>query len=182
MSNIYLAGGYIYDLQEVFSRVKGVDTVEAGYINCSDSKASAKEIAAGETDAALAIKVSYNPKKTDLGTILQIFFKLINPYAEPTHPKYRTGVYYEHGEDLFQIEYYFRFLRMRGTEPVTTDSNIVINDSVTHNLDTRTLLTELQRLQRFVVAPEEEQFYLRKHPEAPKVLDLEAIIADGLIE
>lgn len=182
MSNIYLAGGYVYDLQEVFSRVKGVEEVVAGYANCTTPEATVEQIAAGQTDAALAIKVAYNPKKTDLGTLLQIFFKLINPYAEPTHPKYRTGVYYEHGEDLFQIEYYFRFLRMRGTEPVTTDSNIVINDSVTHNLDTRTLLTELKRLQSFVAGPEEEQFYLRKHPDAPKVLDLEAIIADGLIE
>ncbi|MCQ2373325.1 MAG: peptide-methionine (S)-S-oxide reductase [Phascolarctobacterium sp.] len=182
MSNIYFAGGYVYDLQEVFSRTLGVEAVEAGYANCSDANATKEAIAAGQTDAALCIKVQYSPRKTDLGSLLQLFFKLINPFAEPTHPKYRTGVYYEQGEDLFQIEYYFRFLRMRGTEPVTTDSNIVMNDSVTRNLDTRPILTEMERLRSFVAAPEEEQFYLRKHPEAPRVLDIDALVADGLIQ
>lgn len=182
MANIYLAGGYVYDLQEVFSRTYGVVNTEAGYVNCSDAEASKECIAAGNTDAALCVRVEYNPKRTDLGTLLQLFFKLINPFAEPTHPKYRTGVYYEHSDDLFQIEYYFRFLRMRGTEPVTTDSNIVMNDSVTRNLDTRPILTEMKRFQNFVAAPEEEQFYLRKHPDAPRVLDIDALVADGLIQ
>lgn len=180
MSRVYLAGGYVYDLQEVFSRVPGVDNVVAGYVNgtCAD----VEEVLAGDTDAALAIKVEFNPKKVDMGSIVQLFFKLINPFAEPTHPKFRTGVYYEYGEDVFQIEYYFRFLRMRGTEPVTTDSAIVMNDSVTRNLDTRPILTEMERFRRFIPLPEEEQFYLRKHPEAPKVLDIDAIVADGLID
>lgn len=180
MSSVYLAGGYVYDLQEVFSRVHGVENVVAGYVNgtCQDQE----EVLAGDTDAALAIKVEYNPKKVDVGSILQLFFKLINPYAEPTHPKFRTGVFYEYMDDMFQIEYYFRFLRMRGTEPVASESNIVMNDSVTKNLDTRKILTELTRFQRFVPMPEEQQFYLRKNPQAPKVLDIEAIAADGLID
>jgi len=182
MSSIYFAGGYVYDLQEVFSRVKGVESVTSGYANCSDTSQSDETIASGKTDAALCVKIDYNPKKTDVATLIQLFFKIINPYAEPTQPKYRTGVYYEHGEDLFQIEYYFRFLRMRGTEPVTTDSAIVMNDSVTRNLDTRPILTELARLQKFVPAPEEEQFYLRKNNVPPQVLDIEALAKDGLID
>lgn len=182
MSSIYFAGGYVYDIQEVFSRVKGVDNVVAGYANCSDASANDDIIASGQTDAALCVKIDYNPKRTDVASLIQLFFKIINPYAEPTQPKYRTGVYYERGEDLFQIEYYFRFLRMRGTEPVTTDSAIVMNDSVTRNLDTRPILTELVRLQKFVPAPEEEQFYLRKNNIAPQVLDIEALVKDGLID
>lgn len=182
MSSIYFAGGYVYDLQEVFSRAVGVEAVTAGYANCSESNAANDIISAGKTDAALCVKVDYNPKRTDLASLLQLFFKIINPYAEPTQSKYRTGVYFDHSEDLFQIEYYFRFLRMRGTEPVTTDSAIVMNDSVTRNLDTRPILTELVRLQNFVPAPEEEQFYLRKHNIAPQVLDIEALVADGLIQ
>jgi len=182
MSSIYFAGGYVYDLQEVFSRVKGVETVTAGYVNCSDAAVAETDIAVGKSDAALCVKVDYSPKRTDLASLLQLFFKIINPYAEPTQPKYRTGIYYEHGEDLFQIEYYFRFLRMRGTEPVTTDSNIVMNDSVTRNLDTRPILTELERLKKFVAAPEEEQYYLRKNNAKPQVLDIEALVKDGLIQ
>lgn len=181
MANVYLAGGYVYDLQEVFARVHGVQEAVAGYINCS-TDASDEAIAAGKTDAALCVKVSYNPNRVDVGSLVQLFFKLINPYAEPTHPRFRTGVYYEKGADVFQIEYYFRFLRMRGTEPVTTDSNIVMNDSVTPNLDTRAILTEMDICKKFVPAPEEEQFYLRKHPEAQRVLDIDAIVADGLID
>lgn len=180
MSRVYFAGGYVYDLQEVFSRIKGVTDVVAGYVNgtCTDEQ----EVLAGDTDAALAIKVEFNPNKVDVGSLVQLFFKLINPFATPTHPKFRTGVYYETADDVFQIEYYFRFLRMRGTEPVTTDSAIVMNDSVTRNLDTRPILTEMEKFLRFIPMPEEQQFYLRKNPDAPKVLDIDAIVADGLID
>lgn len=181
MKKIYLASDSFRDLEEVMARMPGIRETQVGYVNPS-SEATEAEIKAGKTDAAECVCVSYNPNFVDITSILSLYFKIINPYVVPDSPKHRTGVYYESWEDLIQIEYYFRFLTTRGMEPVTTDSNIVMNDSVTRGIERRPLLTELGKLQCFVPAPEEEQRYLQKHAEVSSKYDLAALQADGLIK
>lgn len=181
MKKIYLASDSFRDLEEVMARMPGIKETQVGYANPSEDEAADELVAAGSTDAAECVCVSYNPNFVDITSILSLYFKIVNPYVVPDSPKHRTGVYYESWEDAIQIEYYFRFLTTRGMEPVTTDSNIVMNDSVTRGIERRPLLTELGKIKRFVPAPEEEQRYLQKNAEASSKYDLEALKADGLI-
>ena len=144
MKELYLAGGPYYGLQEVFSRVKGVARVRAGFANCSSDSPSKEDIYSGKVEGRECIQVIYNPKKIDIVSLLSLFFTIINPYTDGIQgkaegPQFRSGVYYTSPEDTMQISYYLTFLR----PPIRT---------------------EMKRLENFYEAPEEEQFYLRKHP------------------
>ena len=74
MKELYLAGGPYYGLQEVFSRVKGVARVRAGFANCSSDSPSKEDIYSGKVEGRECIQVIYNPKKIDIVSLLSLFF------------------------------------------------------------------------------------------------------------
>lgn len=170
MKELYLAGGSYYDIQEVFSRVTGV----------SDTIAGLAEGDAAFGGAVECVKVTYDPKQVDLTGLMKIFFNVVDPYVQ-TEPRYRTGIYYSSSEDLPQLEYFYRFMQLRGAEPLAALGNLVMNDSVTPRRETRPLLTQLARIQIFEPAPPEKQHYLRAHPEADRNIDFDALAKAGLI-
>ena len=132
MKELYLAGGPYYGLQEVFSRVKGVARVRAGFANCSTDFPSKEDIYSGKVEGRECIQVIYNPKKIDIVSLLSLFFTIINPYTDGIQgkaegPQFRSGVYYTSREDTMQISYYLTFLQNRGIHRRMTDDAVVFN-------------------------------------------------------
>lgn len=82
MKELYLAGGPYYGLQEVFSKVKGVARVRAGFANCSREAPSKEDIYSGKAEGRECIQIIYNPKKIDIVSLLSLFFTIINPYTD----------------------------------------------------------------------------------------------------
>ena len=171
MKDLYLAGGSYYDLQEVFSRMPGIEAAVAGI-------ASVK----GGAEPAECVKVTYNPKLMDITSVLEMYFNVVDTYTPAAEPRLRSGIYYVYGEDAIQIEYYMRFFQTRGCEPQAALGNLIVNDSYDARQQRPPLQTELGRLASFTEAPEEEQFYLRKHPQVKSAVNLEALAAAGLIK
>lgn len=187
MKDLYLAGGPFYGLQEVFSRMRGVEEVVAGFANSSVPYPTRQQVAAGNTGAVECVKVTYNPKKIDIADILSLFFKVVDPYTdgvqgEAEGPQYRSGVYYTSGEDVPQIEYYACYMQSRGGEPIAALGNLIVNDSISRGKERPPMLTEYKRLENFYPAPESEQHYLRSHPDAYTPINIEALVRDGLIK
>lgn len=181
MKYLYLAGPDVRDLEEVFSYAYGVEETSIGMVTGIAPKAIVEYAKPIIPDPAQCVRVGFNPKKVDVTSIISLYFKLINPYLLHIDISKRTGVYYESGEDLMQIEMYFRFLQGRGGEPPTNGNSVILNDSYTPGVERRELLTELAKMKSFELAPENEQHYLAKHPEAAHKYDLAALRADGLI-
>ncbi len=171
MKELYLAGGSYYDMQEVFSRVAGVEDTVAGFA----------EGDAAFGDAVECVKITYNPKQTDLTTLMKVFFEVVDPYTS-AEPRYRTGIYYVSNEDLPQLEYFYRFMQLRGAEPSAALGNLIVNDTVTPKREQRQLMTQLARLQLFRAASQEEQYYLRQHPDFDSNIDFAALVKAGLIK
>ncbi|WP_196590334.1 peptide-methionine (S)-S-oxide reductase [Pectinatus frisingensis] len=169
---IYFAGGNFHELQEVFSRIRGVLSATAGYIN-SDAVAPSYEKVAGDmTGAAMGIEISYNLKEIDLSTLLDILFAVINPYCRDERGNmYRSGVYYCDKEDEVIIEFYMNFLRMRYKAPAVTAANVTVNDPCSDNKAVYKCYAEAVPLRNFYPAEKKHQYYLRKNPRTKTFID-----------
>ena len=180
MKELYLAGGSFYGLQEVFSRIPGVAEVKAGYANSHVPNPSKEDVAAGKTGAVECIRVVYNPKKIDITTLLSVFFTIVNPYTDGiqgknTGPQYRSGVYYTHSEDIPQIDYYMSFMRCRGRQKTGGISAMTVNDFESAEQRKPPIRTKYGPISSFYEAPEEEQNYLQKHPDAYTPIDIKLL-------
>ena len=71
--DLYLAGGSFHGLQEVFSRIYGVVDTKAGYANSRIEAPTKEQVADGSAEAVECVKVTYNPKKIDIGMLLNVF-------------------------------------------------------------------------------------------------------------
>ena len=185
--DLYLAGGSYYGLQEVFSRVHGVVKTEAGFANSSVENPTRMMIESGNAQALECVKVTYNPKKIDIGMLLNIFFTIINPYTDGIQgklvgPQYRSGVYYTSKEDVPQISYYLVFLQNRGVSKQVTESALVMNEFEGKGKVRPKVRTEMAELTNFYAAPEEEQYYLRSHPDTYTPIDIPLLEKLKIIE
>ncbi len=175
--DLYLAGGSYYGLQEVFSRVYGVVSTEAGFANSMVENPTKAMVSSGSTGAVECVKVTYNPKKIDIGMLLNVFFTIINPYTDGIQGKfvgtqYRSGVFYTSKEDVPQISYFFVFLANRGVARQMTEDSLVVNEFEGEGKVRPKIRTEMGELKNFYAAPEEEQYYLRNHPDTYTPVDI----------
>ena len=154
MKDLYLAGGPYYGVQEVFSRIKGVVETTAGFANSSVPNPRKEDVENGKVQAVECVKVTYNPKKIDIGTLLSVFFTIVNPYTDGiqgkcTGPHYRTGIYYVSGEDTPQITYYMAYYQNRGNSRPVSESCLVFNEYENEKNIRPPIRTEARRLENF---------------------------------
>lgn len=176
MKEIYLAGGPFYGIQEVFSRLRGVTDTVAGYAAIGVEGVQAGELP-GEADEVECVKVIYDPKKIDISMLLDVFFTVVNPYTMGVQGKcagmqYRTGIYYTSREDIPQITYYMAFIQNRGVARPISESCLVMNEFDGRTFRRPPVRTKTGPLGGFRPAPEEQQHYLRKHPETYSPIDI----------
>lgn len=160
---IYVSGGDTAELQQALSdlrgvveSVRGVATV-AGASIASAPRAAATDGAGDEkARARQVLAITYDPKKTDISTLLDAHFAVASPYLPDGQgaargAEFRAGVYYtaESAEDLPQMEYYFYFLAARGKSAVDTGSALTLNDPNSREAARRVCYAELCELVSF---------------------------------
>ena len=176
---IYISGGSFYELQAVFKLLPGVIRVTAGYINPHGdySNISYEAVKNASIHSIFGVEVEFNPKRTDLSSLLDILFAVADPYSESVQgpyegPMYRCGVYYQHGEDLPQLGLHFSFAANRGRPPAICGDEMVINDPNSKAELRRPLKARLEKMNTFIPAEEEHQDYLMKHPDENTWVDI----------
>lgn len=189
MKEVYLAGGPYYILQEVFSRLEGVTEARAGFAETPTDCLAKDSAGLSKKNDIECVKIIYNPKKIDITNILKLYFKVVDPYSLDRQGKYvglcyRPCVYYTQGEDLVQIEYYFRFMQLKGKEPIASLNDVIVNDTIKKSGEMRKWQAEYKKLVSFKEASETEQFYLRKNPvnEVSVYVDFKALEDEGSIK
>jgi len=173
---IYFSGGSFHELQAVFSRIRGVCSVTAGYIDSKIPSPSYEAVLTGATGAAMGIEVTYDPKKIDVSSLIDILFAVINPYIKDQQgacagPMYRSGVYYLSSEDEPLIEYHMNFIHNRQKVPAATEAALTLNDPTSDPVGARRCYATFRRLASFYPADAEHQQYLTKHPEEKTCID-----------
>ena len=79
MSEIYLAGGCFWGLEEYFSRINGVTATTVGYANGKTLDTNYQEVKA--TDHAETVHVTYDSSVVSLYDILRYYFRVIDPLS-----------------------------------------------------------------------------------------------------
>lgn len=161
---IYFSGGNVRELQEIFSDVPGVVKTLVGTLSAKNVHSYVNP-EPQTIENISAVEIEFNPKRMDLSMLMDVLFNVLNPYVDKN-----LGVYYASGEDEPQVELHLNFIANRGKEPVVSKACITVNDP--NNKIVRKCFASVGRLKNFVAASEEEQHFLRKHPEIPTDIDL----------
>ncbi|MBC7385358.1 MAG: peptide-methionine (R)-S-oxide reductase MsrB [Cryobacterium sp.] len=132
------AGGCFWGVQQIIRKVPGVITTEVGY-------ATGKT---GNQEKAEAVKITFDPERTDYARMLAIFFKLhdpthLNQQGNDVGDQYRSAIFTEDGAQKTAAEKAKIEAATLWQKPVTT---------------------EITDLGSYSKASEDHQDYLVKHP------------------
>lgn len=148
LKDIYLAGGCFWGVEAYMERVYGVYDVTSGYANGTTENPKYEDVVAGKTGHAETVHVQYDPERTDLNTILDHFFTIIDPTSlnkqgNDRGTQYRSGVFYTDSAEKAVIK------------KVVTDQQTRFDDEI---------VTEVEPLTSYTLAEEYHQDYLEKNP------------------
>lgn len=148
LKEIVLAGGCFWGVEAYMARIYGVYDVTSGYVNGSTSQTTYQEVIRGSGHAE-AVKVVYDPTKVSLNTLLEYYFRIIDPTSvnkqgNDRGSQYRTGIYFTHKADQEVVKTALKSLQEEYTKPVAI---------------------ELEELEHYILAEEYHQDYLEKNPD-----------------
>ena len=121
------AGGCFWCMQPPFRMLDGVTDVVSGYAGGLKENPTYEEVSSGTTGHLEAVQVTYDPKKVSYETLLDVFWKQIDP-TDPTGQfadkgsQYKTAIFYHDDEQKRLAEASKKNLDASGifTTPVAT--------------------------------------------------------------
>ena len=154
---IWLAGGCFWGVEAYFSRLEGVLHTEVGYANGRGARTSYEEIAA--TGHVETVQITYNPLEMNLESLLEHFFKIIDPTSKnrqgnDSGTQYRTGIYSRDPDELEQARAFIAAMQKKYRKPI---------------------VTEVLPLENYHPAEEYHQDYLEKNPGGYCHIDLSSL-------
>lgn len=93
------AGGCFWCMEPPYEKLDGVKDVVSGYIGGHDDTPTYKEVSDGITGHYEAVEITYDPSRVDYTTLLNIFWKQVDPtdgggqFAD-RGTQYRTAIFY----------------------------------------------------------------------------------------
>jgi peptide methionine sulfoxide reductase msrA/msrB len=169
LKEIWLAGGCFWGVEAYMARVYGVYDVTSGYANGNTENPTYEEVCTHKTGHSEAVHVKYDPDRVSLETILEYYFKVIDPTIKNRQgndigPQYRTAIYYKDEEDKQAIERMIEIEQKKYTDKI---------------------VTEVESIKQFFLAEDYHQDYLEKNPNGYCHIDfsqLKSIDTDMMIE
>ena len=94
-----LAGGCFWCLEAVYDQVRGVKSVESGYIGGSSQQPTYEAVCGGMTGHAEAVRVTFDPNLISYQALLEIFFVIhdpttLNRQGNDVGTQYRSAIFY----------------------------------------------------------------------------------------
>jgi peptide-methionine (S)-S-oxide reductase len=121
------AGGCFWSMELAFEKLDGVLSATSGFMGGSKANPSYDEVSAGGTGHAEAVEVVYDPAKVSYQTLLDHYWKNIDPLTPDAQfcdhgPQYRTVIFYGHEEEKRQAEASKQSITQSGRfkEPIVT--------------------------------------------------------------
>src|SRR5438477_12706490 len=169
-----LAGGCFWCLEAVFDDLRGVDSVESGYMGGKTANPSYEEVCSGETGHAEVAQLSFDPKQVSFKEILEVFFVIhdpttLNRQGNDVGTQYRSAIFYHSPEQKAAAEQ-------------------VMAELLAGKVWDDPIVTELEPLAAFYPAEEYHRDYFRRNPNqgycsaviAPKVAKVRKLYLDKL--
>jgi peptide-methionine (S)-S-oxide reductase len=94
-----LAGGCFWCLEAVFDQLKGVESVESGYMGGSTPKPTYEQVCGGASGHAEVVQVSFDPGVVSYEDLLGVFFTIhdpttLNRQGNDVGTQYRSAIFY----------------------------------------------------------------------------------------
>lgn len=144
------AGGCFWCTESDFEKVPGVTKVISGYTGGHKKNPTYKEVSAGITGHVEAIQVYYDPAQVTYKTLLDVFWR----HIDPTDP---NGQFVDRGQQYRSVIFYHdeeqRILAEKSKEELNRSGKF-----------TKPIATEVKPLSIFYEAEEYHQDYYKKNP------------------
>ena len=93
-----LAGGCFWCLEAVYEQLEGVTHVASGYTGGTVAHPTYRQVCAGTTGHAEAVRIVYDPQVISLGELLAVFFDIhdpttLNRQGADVGTQYRSAIY-----------------------------------------------------------------------------------------
>ena len=93
-----LAGGCFWCTEAVYQNLKGVSSVESGYIGGAQPDPTYEQVCSGNTGHAEAIRIAFDPDVISYGDLLDIFFAThdpttLNRQGNDVGTQYRSAIF-----------------------------------------------------------------------------------------
>ncbi|MTI23100.1 peptide-methionine (S)-S-oxide reductase [Fulvivirga sp. RKSG066] len=158
LDTAYFASGCFWCTEAVFERVEGVEDVVSGYSGGSSKNPTYKQVSAGLTDHAEAVRVLYDPDVVSYKDLVYIFFgshdpTQLNRQGPDVGKQYRSAIFY------------------------TTSSEQSTAKAVMEELDSsgkykKPIVTEITEFSAFYEAEDYHQDYYDAHPNQPYIVSV----------
>lgn len=94
-----LAGGCFWCLEAVYDQLKGVESVESGYMGGKTPNPTYEDICNGDTGHAEVIRITYDPDVVSFADLLEVFFVIHDPttpnrQGNDVGTQYRSAIFY----------------------------------------------------------------------------------------
>src|SRR6187549_1578912 len=98
-----LAGGCFWCLEAVYDQLKGVESVESGYMGGRTPHPTYEEICGGDSGHAEVVRLTFDPAAVSFRELLEIFFVIhdpttLNRQGNDAGTQYRSGIYVGNAE------------------------------------------------------------------------------------
>lgn len=148
METIILGGGCFWCTEAVFLELVGVEKVESGYAGGKPRNPTYREICTGLTGHAEVIRITYDPAKVDLSTILAVFFTThdpttLNRQGADSGTQYRSVIFFKNEAEKL------------AAESAKLAAQSIWDDPI---------VTEISPLPEFFLAEDYHQDYYRNNP------------------
>ncbi len=105
----YFAGGCFWCMEPVFDVIEGVLDTTVGYMGGSEDTANYQDVSSGRTNHFEAIEVKYDPNKVQYKTLLDAFWRSIDPTDEDGQfadkgRHYETAIFIKSEKDRIIID------------------------------------------------------------------------------
>jgi len=157
LDTAYFASGCFWCTEAVFERVKGVEDVISGYSGGTSKNPNYRQVSAGLTDHAEAVRVAYDPEVVSYKDLVYIFFgshdpTQLNRQGPDVGKQYRSAIFY------------------------TTSKEKSIATSVMQELNKKKynggIVTEITKFSAFYAAEDYHQDYYEIHPNQPYIVSV----------
>jgi peptide-methionine (S)-S-oxide reductase len=148
-----LGGGCFWCLEAVFDDLKGVESVESGYMGGTLKDPSYEDVCSGTSGHAEVVQIRFDPAVLSFREILEVFFVIhdpttLNRQGNDVGPQYRSAIFYHSPQQKAAAEQLIAKLEAEG-------------------LWDRPIVTEITPAGRFYIAEVGHQEYYQRNPYQP---------------
>ena len=147
---IIFAGGCFWCMEPPFESLDGVKSVISGYAGGTIKNPAYKQVASGKIKHIEAVEVTCDPKKVDVNTLIDVFWKNINPMDD-------GGQFVDRGFQYSTAIFYFD----DNQKKIAEASKLALEQS---KVFPKPIVTPIRSFTTFYPAETYHQDYYKKNP------------------